>query len=90
MTSQAHDRELQSEQDYLTDLYDRLDGKRRRVRAQYRAALGGPLQRLTLIAPTIYGRLQWTVDRGERWKFWKKGRPPAALAAHLAGQIENT
>jgi DNA helicase IV len=43
MTSQAHDRELESEQDYLTDLYDRLDGKRRRVRAQYRAALGGPI-----------------------------------------------
>lgn len=43
MTSQAHDRELESEQDYLTDLYDRLDGKRRRVRAQYRAALSGPI-----------------------------------------------
>ena len=78
-------------------LYEDAEGWRRQFETlerdwlqPLRAALGGPLQRLTLIAPTIYGRLQWTVDRGERWKFWKKGRPPAALAAHLAGQIENT
>lgn len=43
MTTQAHDRELQSERDYLAGLYDRLDAKRRRVKAQYRAALSGPI-----------------------------------------------
>ena len=49
-----------------------------------RAALGGPLTRVTLIAPTIYGKLQWTVGRGERWKFWKNGQPVTALARQLA------
>ncbi|ORB48477.1 helicase [Mycolicibacterium rhodesiae] len=43
MTTQAHNHELESERDYLADLYDRLDAKRRRVKAQYRAALGGPI-----------------------------------------------
>ncbi|WP_369802993.1 RNA polymerase recycling motor ATPase HelR [Mycobacterium sp. EPa45] len=43
MTTQAHDRELESERDYLAGLYDRLDAKRARVKAQYRAALGGPI-----------------------------------------------
>lgn len=49
-----------------------------------RAALGGPLTQVTLIAPTIYGKLQWTVSRGERWKFWKKGQPVTVLARQLA------
>jgi DNA helicase IV len=43
MTTPAHDHELKSEQDYLTELYDRLDAKRARVKDQYRAALGGPI-----------------------------------------------
>ncbi|WP_199190015.1 RNA polymerase recycling motor ATPase HelR [Mycobacterium sp. ENV421] len=43
MTTQAHDHELESERDYLADLYDRLDARRRWVKAQYRAALSGPI-----------------------------------------------
>lgn len=43
MSKHAHERELESERDYLADLYDRLDAKRARVSAQYRAALGGPI-----------------------------------------------
>ena len=43
MTSERHDRELESERVYLAGLYERLDGKRRRVKAQYRAAYGGPI-----------------------------------------------
>ncbi len=43
MTTQAHNHELESERDYLADLYDRLDAKRRWVKAQYRAALSGPI-----------------------------------------------
>ncbi len=43
MTTQAHDHELESERDYLADLYDRLDARRRRVKGQYRAALAGPI-----------------------------------------------
>ena len=43
MSTHAHDHELESERDYLAGLYDRLDAKRMRVKAQYRAALGGPI-----------------------------------------------
>ncbi len=43
MSKHAHEHELESEQDYLAELYDRLDHKRARVKAQYRAALGGPI-----------------------------------------------
>lgn len=43
MSKHAHEHELESERGYLADLYDRLDGKRARVKAQYRAALGGPI-----------------------------------------------
>ncbi|QEN15693.1 RNA polymerase recycling motor ATPase HelR [Mycolicibacterium sp. ELW1] len=43
MTTQAHDHELESEREYLADLHDRLDAKRRRVKAQYRDALAGPI-----------------------------------------------
>ncbi|EHB58414.1 UvrD/REP helicase [Mycolicibacterium rhodesiae JS60] len=43
MSTHAHERELESEQDYLDGLYERLDDKRMRVKAAYRAALGGPI-----------------------------------------------
>ncbi|MCI4676902.1 RNA polymerase recycling motor ATPase HelR [Candidatus Mycolicibacterium alkanivorans] len=43
MSTHAHDHELESERGYLAGLYDRLDTKRMRVMAQYRAALGGPI-----------------------------------------------
>ena len=43
MSTDAHEHELESEQDYLAELYDRLDEKRVRAKAQYRAALGGPI-----------------------------------------------
>lgn len=43
MSKHAHEHELESEQQYVTGLYERLDGKRMRVKAQYRAALGGPI-----------------------------------------------
>jgi DNA helicase IV len=43
MSKHAHERELESERDYLAELYDRLDAKRARVKTQYRAALGGPI-----------------------------------------------
>ncbi|MGY4710326.1 RNA polymerase recycling motor ATPase HelR [Mycolicibacterium sp. CBM1] len=43
MSTHAHDDELESERHYLAGLYKRLDAKRMRVKAQYRAALGGPI-----------------------------------------------
>lgn len=47
-------------------------------------ALGGKVDRVTLIAPTIYGELRYTLRAGERWKFWKRSQPLAALANQLA------
>jgi hypothetical protein len=52
--------------------------------APLRGQLGKTVKNLDIVAPTIYGRLQWTVTGGERWKFWKKGRPLADIANALA------
>ncbi|WP_051295384.1 hypothetical protein [Azonexus hydrophilus] len=52
--------------------------------APLRAQQGKTVHQLDIVAPTIYGRLQWTITGGERWKFWKKGRSPAAIANALA------
>ncbi len=41
MPFQGYDEELRSEQDYIADLYVRLDAERARVAAEYRAALRG-------------------------------------------------
>ena len=51
-------------------------------------ALGGKVDRIDLIAPTIYGQLHYTLTAGERWKFWKKGQPVAAIAQQLADQAK--
>lgn len=51
-------------------------------------ALGSKVDRIDLIAPTIYGQLHYTLTAGERWKFWKKGQPVAALAQQLADQAK--
>ncbi len=48
------------------------------------AALGRRIDTLTLIAPTIYGELHWKLTGGARWKFWRKGKPIAAMADELA------
>ena len=49
-----------------------------------RAALGGKVDTLTIVAPTIYGLLSWTVHGKDRWKFWRKARPLQAIAKELA------
>ena len=46
--------------------------------------LGNPVDRTSLIAPTVYGELHYTLSAGERWKFWKKGKTLAATAQELA------
>ena len=51
-------------------------------------ALGGKVDRIDLIAPTIYGQLHYTLSPGERWKFWKKGQPVATIAQQLADQAK--
>ena len=52
--------------------------------APLRGQLGKTVKNVDIIAPTIYGRLQWTVSSGERWKFWKTGRSISDIANTLA------
>jgi len=52
--------------------------------APLKNALGRRVDRVSLIAPTIYGELRYTLGAGERWKCWKSGRPLAEIAAELA------
>ena len=39
---------------------------------------------LTLLAPTVYGELRYTLTGGDRWKLWKSGQPLAETARELA------
>ena len=55
--------------------------------APLRGSLGRRVKRLTLIAPTIYGCLEWQFSGTERWKFWRQERPLAAIANELAQQF---
>ncbi|KAB2922595.1 MAG: hypothetical protein F9K30_12235 [Dechloromonas sp.] len=47
-------------------------------------ALGRPLRELNIVAPTIYGELCWSLRAADRWKFWRRSQPLAALARQLA------
>ena len=47
-------------------------------------ALGGKVDRISLIAPTVYGELRYTLTAGDRWKLWKSGKPIAETAKELA------
>jgi len=47
--------------------------------------LGSKVDRIDLLAPTVYGHLHYTLTSGERWKFWKSSRPLPAIAKELAG-----
>lgn len=44
----------------------------------------GLFESVTVIAPTIYGQLTWTLQGKDRWKFWRQSRPLVALAKELA------
>ena len=48
-------------------------------------ALGKQVDRITLLAPTVYGELRYTINASERWKFWKKSSSVQAIAQALAG-----
>ena len=52
--------------------------------APLRTALGGKVSELTLIAPTIFGQLTWHLTGADRWRFWRRPQPLAALANQLA------
>jgi hypothetical protein len=46
--------------------------------------LGHGVDRVSLIAPTIYGELHYALTAGQRWHFWKSAQPLAASARSLA------
>jgi hypothetical protein len=52
--------------------------------APLKNTLGGKVDRISLIAPTVYGELRYTLAPGERWKLWKSGKPLAETAKELA------
>ena len=54
--------------------------------APLQKALGKQVDRVSLIAPTIYGELHYTVDAADRWKFWKSAPPIQQIAEALAGK----
>lgn len=39
---------------------------------------------LTLIAPTVYGLIEWRLGRLASWAFWRRAKPLAALAREFA------
>ncbi len=47
-------------------------------------ALGRQVDRITLIAPTIYGELQIEIHAGARWHFWKRPQALVTTAQSLA------
>ena len=49
-----------------------------------RGELGRRVDTLTILAPTIYGQLTWTLHGKDRWKFWRQARPLQAMAKELA------
>ncbi|MDP3537780.1 MAG: hypothetical protein Q8S26_03660 [Azonexus sp.] len=49
-----------------------------------RGRLGRQIETLSIVGPTIYGELNWTLRGKDRWKFWRKGQPLAAMATQLA------
>lgn len=52
--------------------------------APLQGTAGRRIEALTIVAPTIYGLLTWTVHGKDRWKFWRQNRPLATLAKELA------
>ncbi len=52
--------------------------------APLKKALGGKVDRISLLAPTVYGDLRYELSSGDRWKVWKGGKAIAESAKELA------
>ena len=52
--------------------------------APLKKGLGKRVDRVSLIAPTVYGELRYTLDAGDRWHFWKGSKAIADTARELA------
>ena len=50
-------------------------------------ALGNRVDRISLIAPTVYGELHYTLTASDRWKFWKRSSPLQSTAKNLAENL---
>lgn len=50
----------------------------------FQGSAGKRIDTLSIIAPTVYGVLTWTLRGKDRWKFWRKSRPLELLAKELA------
>jgi hypothetical protein len=49
-----------------------------------RAELGRRVNTLSIVAPTIYGQLTWTLRGKDHWKFWRQARSLQTIARELA------
>jgi hypothetical protein len=74
-------RVIQEDSDGWRETLGRLDAD---WFAPLKNALGRRVDRVSLIAPTIYGEVRYSIGAGERWKFWKSGKPLADTAKELA------
>ena len=52
--------------------------------APLKNSLGKRVDRVSLIAPTVYGELRYTLGAGDRWRFWKGSQAVADTARELA------
>jgi len=68
----------QLESDWFAPLKKALGGK------VSRALKEAPLGCISLIAPTVYGELRYTLTGSDRWKLWKSGKAIAETAKELA------
>ncbi len=46
--------------------------------------------KLTLIAPTVYGLIEWDLGRPASWAFWRRAKPLATLAREFAAYQETS
>ena len=65
----------------LLDLESRWFGPARQALA------GGRLDRLILVAPCAYGRIDWETGRSAKWRFWRSPQPLAHTVSALAGDM---
>lgn len=62
-----------------------LEGLERHWFAPLSAALkSGRISTLTLCAPTVYGTVELTAGKSDRWKFWRRTAPLSQLAGQLS------
>ena len=64
-----------------------LDLESRWFGPAWQALAGGRLDRLILVAPCAYGRIDWETGRSAKWRFWRSPQPLAHTVSALAGDM---